>query len=109
MVYEYDFGDGWEHQITVVGRDAPTRSFVCLAGSGHPAAEDVGGAYGWENLKEAYRAARPDASQRESRRWYQDQASNGDPLGLAGDRVNTWDREQVNRDLASFIRIQVAA
>lgn len=51
LSYEYDHGDSWEHEITVLGKAAPTlrndlggitQKAFCLAGEGHPCAEDVG-------------------------------------------------------------------
>ncbi|KAI0473506.1 MM3350-like domain-containing protein [Xylariaceae sp. FL0804] len=107
IIYTYDFGDNWEHHLTVTGRadasdaDPATAAglFACLDGTGHPVAEDVGGTRGWEDLKEAYRAARPTEDQRERREWFEVQASNADPRGLAGGRASEWDRDGVERKL----------
>ena len=49
FVYEYDFGDGWEHQVVVeeslpaAGRPRP----VCLGGRRACPPEDVGGPWGY--------------------------------------------------------------
>jgi Plasmid pRiA4b ORF-3-like protein len=56
--YTYDFGDGWEHTISVEKVLAPDPGVaypVCTAGklSGPP--EDCGGLYGYYNLLEAIR------------------------------------------------------
>ena len=59
FVYEYDFGDSWEHVVVVektlgVGEwvgDLP----VCLAGARACPPEDCGGVPGYENLLEAIR------------------------------------------------------
>ena len=40
--YEYDFGDCWEHAITLEGRKEGTGFFTCVDGEGHYVAEDVG-------------------------------------------------------------------
>jgi hypothetical protein len=80
-----------------------TEHFVCLSGTGHPVAEDVGGYQGWNDLKAAYRARQPTEDQRDRRRWYETHTRNGDPEDLAGDRVNVWDIEQVNRDLVDML------
>jgi hypothetical protein len=47
FVYEYDFGDGWEHDVTVTGLgDQPG----LVAGEGACPPEDCGGAPGYEHL-----------------------------------------------------------
>ncbi|MGH3159402.1 MAG: plasmid pRiA4b ORF-3 family protein [Streptosporangiaceae bacterium] len=53
--YEYDFGDGWEHELIIeesttaeTGRVYP----VCLGGEGACPPEDSGGSPGYERLKE---------------------------------------------------------
>lgn len=104
VVYTYDFGDNWEHDFILEGRADATKDFVCLSGTGHPVAEDCRGIRGWEELKEAYRTSRPSKEQREKRAWFEGGASNGDPKGLAGDRVHVWDMEQVNRDLKGLVQ-----
>jgi len=55
--YEYDFGDGWVHQIVVEkilpmaeGGDVP----VCLAGKRACPPEDVGGPWGYASFLEAF-------------------------------------------------------
>lgn len=101
IVYTYDFGDNWEHQLTILGRADATADFVCLDGSGHYVAEDSRGVKGWEDLKAAYRTQSPTKEQRERRQWFEREASNPDPRGLAGDRVNAWDRAEINRRLES--------
>ena len=50
MVYEYDFGDGWEHVITRMG-DVEERSFECLKTTGPDGEEDCGGCWGLNALK----------------------------------------------------------
>lgn len=101
LTYTYDFGDNWDHYLTVEGRAPPTRDFQVLSGTGHAVAEDVGGVRGWEELKVAYAAARPTAEQAERKEWFEGRASNSDPRGMAGDRVNFFDKEEVNRRMLS--------
>jgi hypothetical protein len=50
--YEYDFGDGWDHQILlekVVDLDQPVLAF-CLGGARACPPEDCGGPWGYANL-----------------------------------------------------------
>lgn len=51
-VYEYDFGDSWEHEIVVEKRlqDQSVPCPVCLAGARHRPPEDVGGVGGYERF-----------------------------------------------------------
>ena len=66
FVYEYDFGDGWEHELVVEARtlaeDGQTYP-ACLAGEGACPPEDCGGAYGFAELKEVLAA--PDSAERD--------------------------------------------
>ena len=103
LEYEYDFGDCWEHAITVVGRaDAATDYFRCLDGEGHGVAEDVGGTKGWEALKAAYRADRPSREQREKMVWFERQASNEDRRGLRDGWEHGWPKSRVNARLGEL-------
>jgi hypothetical protein len=58
MVYEYDFGDGWEHDVVLeastpaTGVTPPVR---VLAGKGACPPEDVGGVWGYRAFLEAIR------------------------------------------------------
>ncbi|HHW18035.1 MAG TPA: plasmid pRiA4b ORF-3 family protein [Firmicutes bacterium] len=55
FVYEYDFGDGWKHQV-VLERVIPSaeqlRHSVCLAGARACPPEDCGGPWGYQRLLE---------------------------------------------------------
>ncbi|KAL7628322.1 hypothetical protein AAE478_002522 [Parahypoxylon ruwenzoriense] len=101
IIYTYDFGDNWEHYLTIEGRADATNDFVCLGGSGHPVAEDVGGVRGWADLKAAYRAAHPTREQRDRRNWFEKACRNRDPAGLAGDGASKWNRDSINYELKS--------
>jgi hypothetical protein len=51
--YEYDFGDGWEHQLAVEKALPPDAGFkhpVCLAGANACPPEDCGGVWGYYRL-----------------------------------------------------------
>lgn len=54
--YEYDFGDGWEHEIVFEGclrAEKGTRYPLCLEGERACPPEDVGGPYGYQEYLEA--------------------------------------------------------
>ena len=56
MIYEYDFGDGWEHEILlekVLPRDSMVRYPRCLGGARACPPEDCGGVHGYANFLEA--------------------------------------------------------
>jgi len=56
FVYEYDFGDGWEHEVLleeVVPRSSSARYPMVLAGRGACPPEDVGGLPGYYHFLEA--------------------------------------------------------
>jgi hypothetical protein len=48
--YLYDFGDGWEHAVEVLGRGGETPG--CVEGTGDCPSEDCGGPPGYEHLRE---------------------------------------------------------
>ena len=53
MIYEYDFGDGWEHEIVlekILDADSSERSYNCLAGARACPPEDCGGPFGYNRL-----------------------------------------------------------
>jgi hypothetical protein len=53
LVYEYDFGDGWEHEIkleNILLNQEPLPFPKCIGGARHCPAEDCGGTRGYRNL-----------------------------------------------------------
>lgn len=55
LLYEYDFGDGWQHQVEVVSIGPPqpaTKYPTCLAGKRACPPEDCGGVGGYDCLLE---------------------------------------------------------
>jgi hypothetical protein len=55
FIYEYDFGDGWEHQIVVEKVPPPDAGFkrvICLAGANACPPDDCGGIPGYYNMIE---------------------------------------------------------
>ena len=54
-IYEYDFGDGWMHDITLekkISNDPEIIYPTCLTGKMNCPPEDCGGVWGYENLLE---------------------------------------------------------
>ena len=49
--YIYDFGDGWEHQVLVVGPGGAVPG--CVEGEGPYPPEDVGGPHGYAGFRKA--------------------------------------------------------
>lgn len=61
FIYEYDFGDGWEHEILVekiLPADPGFKHPVCLAGRNACPPEDCGGVYGYADLLDALEDSR---------------------------------------------------
>ena len=55
FIYEYDFGDGWEHEILLEEKFSPetgVRYPICLKGEKACPPEDCGGIYGYYGLLE---------------------------------------------------------
>ncbi len=54
IIYEYDFGDSWQHQIILEKKtESPPKGIktpVCLEGDRNCPPEDVGGPWGYENF-----------------------------------------------------------
>jgi pRiA4b ORF-3-like protein len=72
-MYEYDFGDGWQHEIKIAKVTAsvekPSKYPVLLAGARSCPPEDIGGVPGYENFLEAM--SDPQNEEHEQmREWY---------------------------------------
>lgn len=106
ITYKYDMGDGWEHQIQLLGRaekglhaaltglpEEKAQKVLCVSGEGHPCAEDCGSEPGWEELKKAFTKPKGD---RELKEWYKNVCANGDRKGLDPWK---WDLMDVNAAL----------
>lgn len=70
LLYEYDFGDGWEHKITFLRSELAraARPLVKEAVGCGPL-EDSGGVHGWNEIKETFAAAAPTSAQEERKEW----------------------------------------
>jgi hypothetical protein len=55
LLYEYDMGDSWRHDITLLGKveGAPREKIACIAGARACPPEDCGGVGGYYHLLEA--------------------------------------------------------
>jgi hypothetical protein len=99
LIYEYDFGDGWEHKILlekILPLDDKTALPVCIKGKRACPPEDCGGVWGYEGLLETI--SNPEHPEHEEMlEW----------LGGEFD-PEEFDLEQINEDLAE-IRRQFAA
>jgi len=55
IMYDYDFGDGWEHEIRlekILHPDTPLKFPVCIKGKRNCPPEDCGGVWGYDDLLE---------------------------------------------------------
>lgn len=89
-IYIYDFGDGWQHLITLEKMtDEKSLKASCLAGKGACPPEDCGGPWGYEGIKELF-ATKPESDEaNELREW----------LSLKNDEVwepNEFDLNETN-------------
>jgi len=80
--YEYDFGDGWEHEILFEGRLAAEKGVrypICVEGERACPPEDVGGTYGYREFLKA--VANPRHEQHEElTEWYKEIAQGQGPF-----------------------------
>ena len=56
FIYEYDFGDGWEHEVLVekiLPADADKKGAICMTGKNACPPEDCGGIWGYYNALDA--------------------------------------------------------
>jgi hypothetical protein len=98
MTYTYDFGDNWEHGITVekilTSDDDSGQLPRCTAGRGAAPAEDSGGIWGWTDIVQAVNDPSHE-EHKEYREW----------LGLRpGETLDpkAFDVEKANKDLADL-------
>ncbi|HEY2580023.1 MAG TPA: plasmid pRiA4b ORF-3 family protein [Streptosporangiaceae bacterium] len=92
LLYTYDFGDDWEHDIRLEERRRATAQdalLSCVAGEGACPPDDCGGPWGYDNLKETM--ADPGDEQHEDMLDWLGLDSPGqfDPAAFSLDEVNT--------------------
>jgi len=71
IFYEYDFGDGWQHELVIEERTTAAEGAaypVCVAGGGACPPEDCGGSYGFAEFK-ALLAGPPSTEREEMLEW----------------------------------------
>jgi hypothetical protein len=98
FVYQYDFGDGWNHSIVVekVVRDTVLDGPMCIDGARACPPEDSGGPWGYGEKLLALAA--PDEENEELREWIGDDF---DP--------ERFDKDSVNKALKRLFRPPVAS
>lgn len=70
LLYVYDFGDNWVHEITLESiSDDKQDTAVCLSGKGACPPEDCGGTYGYEEMKTVFATAPESEEADEYREW----------------------------------------
>ena len=110
--YMYDHGHSPEHDIVLLGRadagvtlalcgpkegdEEESPRILCVAGEGHPCAEDSGGLTGWQDLKAVFKKKTKRGEDKERVDWYKTWCANGNRKGLD---PYDWDILDVNYDL----------
>lgn len=93
LLYVYDFGDEWVHEITLeVVSDERRETAFCLSGKGCCPPEDCGGIYGYAEMKNVFRTMPGGEEADEYRDW----------LGLDKDEIwdaDAFDIDEINADL----------
>lgn len=92
--YEYDFGDGWEHEVLCEGlpKSPPSQIPICLSGRRSCPPDDVGGIFGYLEFLDAI--CDPEHEEHEERLdWY---GGEFDP--------ESFDRERINDLLAAWLK-----
>ena len=93
LLYVYDFGDNWVHEITLEAvSDNKRKEAFCLSGKGSCPPEDCGGCYGYEEMKNVFRTMPDSVEAGQYRDW----------LGLEKDEIwsaNTINLDEINADL----------
>lgn len=90
LLYIYDFGDNWVHEISLDAiLDEKQKKAICLSGKGACPPEDCGSIYGYEEIKEIFNTNPNSQEADEYREW----------LGLKEDEIwnaDAFDIEEIN-------------
>ena len=81
-VYEYDFGDGWNHKIILESINAWNTDLKyprCLSGERACPPEDCGGSHGYYNLLKTLRLSPKNDEYKETTHWLRNHAKNYHP------------------------------
>ena len=87
IIYEYDFGDGWEHEVLlekILPIDLTSKYPVCLAGKMNCPPEDCGGVWGYSDML----AVLKDKSHEEYESYIHWLGGDFDPTGFDLDMIN---------------------
>jgi hypothetical protein len=101
LFYNYDFGDDWQHTITleaVVSRSGSASRAVCTAGERPGPAEDCGGVHGYELIAAATDLAHPDRAEAIGEFAYM----YGDDVDPSMFDITPFDIDQINGALAEI-------
>lgn len=103
LTYGYDFGDGWEHTVTLVATHQDGEDLACLAGSGTCPPEDCGGPVGYAHFLDVI-ADKRHPEHRDMKEWIGDLIEDyRDPTVCPIDRINDDLADGLEEVVASFI------
>lgn len=95
ILYEYDFGDGWDHEILlekILAPDDPLQIPKCIAGKRNCPPEDCGGVWGYEKMLEILK--QPDHEEYEGFiEWLGEEF---DPDFFDMDEINKWLKQRIS-------------
>ncbi len=70
IIYEYDFGDGWEHKIVLEKIEENTIIYpTCIKGKGKTPPENCGGIFGYYEMLEVLRNKKPKNEYNDTKQW----------------------------------------
>ena len=91
--YEYDFGDGWDHEIQVEDISDPKPGVeypVCLAGKRACPPEDCGGVFGYYRCLEALEATNKSPEDEELLEWMGEYDPQDFDISIANFYLSSW-------------------